>query len=208
VSSKTRQSTKIRPVDSPGAWFTNANRYCHYVHFLLTELETVISDVKKKWPIPLEKTIRNPDAHPEIRDLVRKRDSLADSITIFTAMAVEAFINFYGVVRIGEDGYQRLFERLGAIPKLQTLLLVCDSLSVSTKDPLIKLLERITTRRNNLVHPKTQETKGYVPGEKRPGSSVPKSAREAVQDMLAFFKEFEVAVPGAAHLIPSAGKSV
>lgn len=98
-------------------------------------------------------------------------------------MAVEAFINFYGVVRIGEDDYQRLFERLGAIPKLQTLLFVCDSLSVSTKDPLIKLLERITIRRNELAHPKTRETKGYVLGEKRPGSSVPESAQEAVQDM-------------------------
>jgi hypothetical protein len=60
---------------------------------------------------------------------VRKRDLLSDAVKIFSAMAVGAFLNYYGVVRLGEDECASHFERLGLVPKLRTLLLVCDFLS-------------------------------------------------------------------------------
>ena len=41
-----------------------------------------------------------------------ERDALADSIVLFSAMAVEAFINYYGVVRLGEQQFNAHFERL------------------------------------------------------------------------------------------------
>ena len=117
-------------------------------------------------------------------------------------MAVEGFLNYYGVVRLGENEYATHFERLGLIPKLRALLLVCDSLSVSKNDPLVTLLDRIAQRRNNLLRAKAKELPAYAPAEERPGDKIPDGARQAVSDMDAFFQEFASAVPDAKHLVP------
>ena len=53
-------------------------------------------------------------------------------------MAVEGFLNYYGVVRFGEPEYKRNFERLGLVPKLRALLLFCDSIALDDTDPLIQ----------------------------------------------------------------------
>lgn len=167
----------------------------------LAELERVTEEVKKQWPGPLDQTLTGNQHTPELRSLVRKRDLLSDSVKIFSAMAVEAFLNYYGVVRFGEDDYTSHFERLGLVPKLRVLLLVCDSLSISEPDPLIQLLQRIAQRRNSLVHPKARELQQYVPVEDRGGDKIPDVAQDAVRDMDAFFREFVIAVPKAAHLV-------
>jgi hypothetical protein len=117
-------------------------------------------------------------------------------------MTVEGFLNYYGVVRLGEKEYIDHIERLGIIPKLRMLLLICDSLAVSEADSLVKIIKRIAQRRNLLVHPKAKELNGYIPADERPGDKIPEAAREAVKDMEDFFREFIVAVPQASHLIP------
>lgn len=202
MSEPTRITSNIRPLGATGAWLTNADAYSEYAQLNFEELKEITDKISEEWPIPLNETIRNPQDHPQIWKLVKKRDSLSDSVLIYTAMAVEAFVNYYGVVRIGEVNYKNLFERLGAIPKLKTLLLVCDSLAVSNNDPLMKVLDKIAVRRNQLVHPKTKEVEDYLPAEERPGNLIPEVAEEAINDMVEFFTEFLLAVPDAEYMIP------
>lgn len=168
----------------------------------LAELESVIQEVRAQWPRPLEETVTGDEHSPALGLLVRKRDLLSDSVKIFSAMAVEAFLNYYGVVRLGEAEYAVNFERLPLIPKLRTLLLVCDSLSITESDPLIKLLKSISERRNSLLHPKAHESPHYVQAEDREGDKIPEVARHAVREMDDFFREFVTAVPKSAHLVP------
>lgn len=202
MAKPTRNKFSIRPHHAEGYWLSDDRRYFEYAHLQLTELEEVTEQVKQQWPAPLNQTLRNHEHTPELGALVRKRDLLSDSVKVFSAMAVEGFLNYYGVVRLGEAEYAAHFERLGLIPKLRALLLICDSLSVSEADPLVKTLNRIAQRRNALVHAKARELPDYVPGEERGGDKIPEVARETVKDMEAFFREFVKAVPEAAHLIP------
>lgn len=197
-----RKLFRIRNHDSNGYWLTDDRRYFEYAHLQLVELEQVTEQVKQLWPASLDKTIHAHEHSPELELLICKRDLLSDSVKVFSAMAVEGFLNYYGVVRLGEKEYVDHIERMGIIPKLRMLLLVCDSLAVSDTDPLVKILKRIAQRRNMLVHPKAKELSGYIPAEERPGDKIPEAAREAVKDMEDFFREFIAAVPQASHLIP------
>lgn len=207
MTKPTRKVSTLRPHSGLGHWLSDDRRYCEYARTLLVELERVTEEVKKQWPGPLDQALKGDQHTPELWSLVRKRDLLSDSVKIFSAMAVEAFLNYYGIVRLGEDEYASHFERLGLVPKLRTLLLVCDSLLISEADPLVQLLQSIARRRNSLVHPKAQELEQYVPAETRGGNKIPEVARDAVQEMDAFFKEFFAAVPKAVHLVPQAPTS-
>lgn len=207
VTRPIRKVSTLRSHDGVGHWLSEDRRYCEYARTQLAELERVTEEVKKQWPGPLDQTLKGDQHTPELWSLVRKRDLLSDSVKIFSAMAVEAFLNYYGVVRLGEDEYASHFERLGLVPKLRTLLLVCDSLSISEPDPLIQLLQSIAKRRNSLVHPKAQELQQHVPADDRGGDKIPEVARDAVRDMDAFFREFVTAVPKAARLVPPSPSS-
>lgn len=202
MSKPTRRSFSVRNHDALGYWLSDDRRFADAARLQLKELEAIVEQVKAEWPIPASETLSYGENYPGLWALVRKRDLQSDSVKIFSAMAVEGFLNYYGVVRLGEAEFNAHFERLGLIPKIRALLLVCDSLSVTESDPLIKALNRIAQRRNALVHPKAKELSGYLPAAERGGSSVPEAAREAVADMEEFFREFVVAVPNASHLVP------
>lgn len=205
MSKPTRRSFSVRNHDALGYWLSDDRRFAEAARLQLKELEAVVAQVKAEWPIPADETLLDGENYPVLWALVRKRDLQSDSVKIFSAMAVEGFLNYYGVVRLGEAEFNAHFERLGLIPKIRALLLVCDSLSVTESDPLVKALNRIAQRRNALVHPKAKELSEYLPATERGGSSVPEAAREAVADMEEFFREFVVAVPNASHLVPPSG---
>jgi hypothetical protein len=168
----------------------------------LAELELITEEVKQKWPLSLGETIRNAQEYPEIRTLAARRDRLSIGTLIFSAMAVEAFLNYYGVLRMGEKAYRKHFERLSGADKLSVLLLVCDRIAIGEDDALFDSLRALTTVRNTLVHPKAKEMKGYVPAELRNGLPVPNAARNAVKNMKKFFGDFLAAVPAAKHVLP------
>ncbi|MDP1682471.1 MAG: hypothetical protein Q8L39_11950 [Burkholderiales bacterium] len=204
MATPTIQPFSIRNHDAIGYWSSDYCRFFEAAKLQLAELEVVVAQVKVQWPIPEDQTLRDGQNYPELLALTRKRDLLTDSVKIFSAMAVEGFLNFYGVVRLGESDYVSHFERLGLVPKIRVLLLVCDSLSIAKLHPLVTVLGRIAERRNSLVHPKAKELPGYLAFEERSGTKVPDVAREIVSDMEGFFREFVAAVPEAAHLVPSA----
>lgn len=198
-----RKSFTIRPHDVQGWWLSDDRRFAENTRILLLELEDAVRLVNAAWPKPLNETLRDEEHTPELMALIRKRDLLSDSVGAFSAIAIESFLNFYGVVRLGESEYSAHFERLSLVPKLRQLLLICDNLSITESDPLVTILRRIANKRNTLVHPKAKELTGYVPAENREGRKIPECARESVQDMDLFFVQFVDAVPRARHLVPS-----
>jgi hypothetical protein len=197
MAKSTRQQFQLRPHDPEGIWESNDGRYRTYAHQLLAEHVSLCEEVLQKWPGDAEAPITAPNAHPEVAALARRRDQTADTVRIYAAMAVEGYLNFYGVLRLGQDVFDEHFERLGLVPKLRILLLTCDQLHVPKSDPLVLALDRVAQSRNALVHPKTKEIVGDLSQHKRTATPMPETARNAVEDMEAFFEAFVEAVPQA-----------
>jgi hypothetical protein len=189
----------LRPHDVHGAFESNDRRYRRYAHELLAQLETQCAEIKAKWPTDPGTPI-SAQSHPEVWKLADQRDRTSDTVHIYAAMAVEGFLNFYGVLRLGQDIFDQHFERLGVVPKLRSLLLVCDKLDVPQQHPLIICLDKVAASRNALVHPKTKEVVGDPRTHQRKIRKLPETAQECVENMEAFFRYFVEAVPEAAHL--------
>ena len=95
-------SPSVRPSSTSGGWFVDDKRFYQYSHTLLSELETVAIEVKAQWPKASSESVKQQEASPDLWRLARRRDMLSDSIKVYSAMSVEAFLNFYGVVRLGQ----------------------------------------------------------------------------------------------------------
>ena len=202
MTKRTRQHFHLRPHDSVGFWESNDGRYRTYAHQLLGEHVSAYEEVLKKLPVEAGTAINSTTADPEIAVLVRRRDQTADTVRIYAAMAVEGYLNFYGVLRLGQNVFDDHFERLGLVQKLRALLLICDQLDVPKSDPLVLALERIAKSRNVLVHPKTVEVMGDPALHNRTTTPTPQTAQAAVSDMEAFFEAFVQAVPQAGNYLP------
>lgn len=190
----------VRP---PVEWITEHRRYYEYLGFGLEELSDVALSVEAQWPDDAPLLLPVEDVPPALHRLCRKRDALAASMVVFAAMAVEAFLNYYGVVRLGEERYSRDFERSAAERKLRGVLEASDGLVLTADDPLAVLARRIAGRRNDLVHPKTQELYEHLSPEERLREEPLVRAREAVADCREFFTRFATAVPSARSMLPS-----
>jgi len=197
MTKRTRQPIQLRPHDPEGVWESNDGRYRTYAHQLLGEHIALCDEVLRKWPADAGAPITTPVAYPEIAALARRRDQTADTVRIYAAMAVEGYLNFYGVLRLGQDVFDEHFERLGLVPKLRALLLTCDQLSIPKSDPLVLALDRVAQSRNSLVHPKTVEVVGSPSQHNGTETPTPETARAAVRDMEAFFEAFVEAIPQA-----------
>ncbi len=198
------KTLSVRPPDFIGGWLLDDRRYFENAHVLLGELEAVVVEVNKQWPKPLTETVKRQETTTAHWNLTRRRDLLSDSVKVFTAMSVEAFLNFYGVLRLGQTVFESEFEskRLGPVAKLKKLFALCDNLKLTDTDPVVVTLERIAKRRNRLVHPRVVEVSGYVPGADRGGDRIPEVARESVADMVKFFEECGRLKPELAPHLP------
>ena len=197
MHSSARERFAIRPHDAQGVWESNDGRYRAYAHELLAQLEVLCTEILAAWPSEAGASITDDSRYPELWKLARLRDRTSDTVRIYAAMAAEGFLNFYGVLRLGQRVYDEHFERLGAVPKLRSLLLICDQLEVPRNDPLVLCLDRLAQSRNALVHPKTREVLGNPATQKRSSTKLPEVAQESVANMEAFFEQFVQAVPDA-----------
>jgi hypothetical protein len=135
---------------------------------LLVELETITIEVTQQWPKPLGETVKQEETTEAHWHLTRKRDLLSDSVKIFTAMSVEAFLNFYGVLRLGPSGFDLKFERLGPVPKLKKLFKRCDSVVLDDMNPIVQTLDWITLGNGamdgHLRERLVAQVRAYMPG--------------------------------------------
>lgn len=192
----------IRPADSVGSWLVDDKRYYENAHVLLAELEAVVVEVNNQWPKPLYEAVKENEVPHALWALARKRDLLSDAVKVFSAMSVEAFLNFYGVLRL-QSAFDSKIERLGPVAKLKRLFELCERVVLTEADDLVVVLDRIATRRNRLVHPRVVEVSGEPAVSDRVGDKIPEAAREAVADMALFFEEFGKREPGVVHHLPS-----
>jgi hypothetical protein len=190
-----RQPFHVLPHDRGGMWESNDGKYRSHARELLQELEMLCVEVQNQWPSEAGPAIENPELYPDLWRLCRLRDRTSDSVRIYSAMAIEGFLNFYGVLRLDHLVYDEHFERLGLIPKLRKLLLVCDNLNIPKTDPLCTLANDVAQSRNSLVHPKALEVKTEPSKHIRSGTKVPDAAREAVAAMEEFFQRFASTIP-------------
>ncbi|WP_435627528.1 hypothetical protein [Candidatus Ferrigenium straubiae] len=203
MTAKNRKPFAIRAHWTPGGWYNETYSFHKYAVQQLKELELLVQQGNSLHPLPLGQALKQPNAPPELWELASRQKFVSDSIRIYAAMAVEGFLNFYGVVRLGEEEFTCHFEKLGLIPKLRLLLLICDSISISNTDPLVKPLEHIAASRNSLVHPKAREIRFDLPEQSLNNVRIPDAAREIITDMNVFFHEFLALVPDASHLLPN-----
>lgn len=142
MSDKWKSETfAVRPLGEARIWRTESARYPDYARLLLAELFQLVAEIKVQWPPGVGPLRRGDVGHPELWIMVRRRDMLSDSIRIFTAMSVESFLNFYGVVRLGQGPFDSSIERLSLPKKLKALLKICDDVSA---DRLAEILETVT----------------------------------------------------------------
>lgn len=80
-----------------------------------------------------------------------------ESAKLYACMAIESFVNYYGTVRLGEDTYKRLVERVGITEKISLLYLICFDELLDPKSELLKGIRSAFDARNSMVHPKTKE---------------------------------------------------
>lgn len=198
----TAKPLSVRSPTTPGSWLVNDKRYFENAHMLLAELEVLVAEVNKGWPKALSEAVKEDETTKAHWRLARKRDLLSDSVKVFSAMSVEAFLNFYGVLRLGPVQFDRKLEFLGPVAKLKKLFELCDGVTLTDTDAIAQVLDRIAKRRNQQVHPVAVEVTVALASEDREGDKIPDVAREAVRDMVHFFQEFGKRQPNVAHHLP------
>lgn len=179
---------RVRPIGRSGAWELEGGFQGPAVRALVLA-EAAARDLREEWMNVERQHGRRLAATRIPREKLVDRNLYASATVVLSAMAVESFLNWYGVVRLGEDFYGRHYERLGLVQKLSAIVATCTGILLDEKAEIVVLASRLSERRNRLVHPKTRE----VPRRDRsPVSSrtAMDRAKESVADMTAFFDLF------------------
>ena len=196
-----KRQIQPRPFGVGGAWQSSDLRYRNYARELLAELLSVAELISRDWPPHLIDGITARAQNPDLWDRCDHRDRLSDSVRIYAAMAIEGFLNFYGVYRLGQQSFDRDIVNKPLFHKLKSLLEVCDRVQVEPTSNVAIALQVVSRSRNSLVHPTAAELKDGAPNKP---PHVPGEAQMVVAAMESFFSEFKRLVPKAAFLVDRA----
>ncbi|MBK1695415.1 hypothetical protein CKO09_11800 [Chromatium weissei] len=153
----------ILPYEHEGGWFSMHRFHYASAYRSLHEFQSAHSAVATK-TAALEASVN--DMPPELlssfichetMDLRACEEQAFVSSILFSCMTVEAFINNYGVRRLGETYFRQNLERLGITEKFSLLLLACQGIAIPSSDPTLLILRAMFDARNQLVHPKARE---------------------------------------------------
>lgn len=121
---------------------------------------------------------------------------------VFAAMTVEAALNTYGLVRFGEEAFEKHFAFHGPAQRLRRLASYGAGRELESDDPMLTSLTRLISVRNRIAHTRSEESRMDDAGVFRPhttpqrynwSSEVP----SAVQDMDTFLTHFASLDPEA-----------
>src|SRR5436309_15595784 len=118
MSHSSKQAT-IAPFHRPGSWEFEGGLREQSVRAL--ELaEQVSVDLRKEWEVARARQLAGDKAAGRLVPCERivERNLLTTAAVVLSAVAAEAFLNFYGVKRMGQEAYERHYERLGVGRKL------------------------------------------------------------------------------------------
>jgi hypothetical protein len=134
-------------------------------------------------------------------DLIDEYRFLRTATVVFAAMAVEGFLNYYGVKRLGEGFYNANYERLSLPKKVGALIETCTGNLLANSSELVAVTKRLAEARNALVHPKSREALKSQ-AKRLPITALAKLPQESVGDMERFFILFGEADPEAIGMMP------
>jgi hypothetical protein len=127
---------------------------------------------------------------------------LTTAAVVLSAMAAEAFLNFYGVKRMGQVFYDLHYERLGLVPKLSAVVETCCGVLLDEKADIVSVARDLSEARNRLAHPKTREVKPDAKVLQQPPKKIHVDvARDSVANMTQFFKLFASIDPDAGDVV-------
>ncbi|MFH1059712.1 MAG: hypothetical protein V1797_13690 [Pseudomonadota bacterium] len=154
---------KLLPFRRSGAWTTPVSFYyasayrCHknYVRYLnnINAIEQRVRDDN----IGVESGLVDHLIDEETNELCAQAETAIISAHIFICMTLEAFINYYGIKRMGEKYYKKNLERLGITEKVAIIALSCSGILLEPDCDIIKKLRKLFDKINQLVHPKARE---------------------------------------------------
>ena len=116
----------IAPFRRPGAWEFEGGLREQAVRAL--ELaEQVSVDLRKEWEVARARQLAGDKAAGRLvsRERIVERNLFTTAAVVLSAMAAEAFLNFYGVKRMGQEFYEEHYERLAFVPKLTGIIETC-----------------------------------------------------------------------------------
>lgn len=122
-------------------------------------------------------------------------DTYALAAQVFAAMAAEAQLNTYGLVRLGEILFAtREFRNLSTVARLKRIALRSVGEQLLDSDPLVRGLQSLMRKRNPIVHMQANEEvfdhEGHILRAAPPPPDHLVDAATAVQEMEAFLRGF------------------
>lgn len=123
----------------------------------------------------------------------------ACSAILFSALAIESFINTIGVAVLRQGFFNEHVERQRPQAKVSMVVLAITQRLLADDDLVVQALNTVFRARNDIAHPKAKELDfssldtATMPKQPEPAGR----ARESVKAMNAFFKEFVAIVPQA-----------
>lgn len=159
----TMSHTDVLPYQREGAWFSLHGLHYASAHRYLRDFQTAQISLAAKEALLSTKVGSMPEElrgsfifHETMSLRVSVEQAFVSSM-LYSCMAIEAFINNYGVRRLGENYFRRNLERLGITEKYSLLMLACYGRLISQDDPERAKLRAMFDIRNQLVHPKARE---------------------------------------------------
>lgn len=156
-------TTEIYPYGREGAWSSAHNSYYAYAYRSYNDYCIFLKEIKdKESSLKIKHAYLNPEELDslimfEARHIYSEAYRVAISSALFACMCIEAFLNYYGVKRLGERFYKRFIERLGITEKIAVLVLTCHQRVIERDSVILKKARKMFEERNGLVHPKTRE---------------------------------------------------
>lgn len=192
---------KVLPAIRTGRWALDGHDYRIHAQLALKKSEeTRVSMDRKLARLKKLEKPANQDTFP--LEIVHEYGLLYSASIVFAAMAVEGFLNYYGVRRFGDDFYRRNYERLSAAQKVSAIVATCIGSLLPDDAEVLTVVRRLFEARNALVHPKVRELKpSGAPTQSHGTSRHVDSGRDSVRDMERFFELFAELDPEATALL-------
>lgn len=100
-------------------------------------------------------------------DIYWKMNKGIISTVVFSAMAIESFLNDYAAACLGDDEYYQNFDRLSAVGKFQLIAKFIMRVKIDKSRAYYFLLKMVFSNRDKLVHNKSKKStfQGYTKEE-------------------------------------------
>jgi hypothetical protein len=146
----------VKPYEYVGWWELPHMDHLRRTKRMLTDIKDRVAALTALQKSHEAEHGRSYDWKPHYEEIALLKDT-ALAVQLFYYLAVEGFLNHYGVVRLGEDYYKANLERLGPEKKVAVILLATEGVVIPPDHRLVRLVALMFGRRNQLVHPKPKE---------------------------------------------------